>query len=357
MPYTPNAVQFAVNKAKNNMTYRFHLQKYRHGNKGTCPHCGRRRCFVRYVDERGEYIFPDNVGRCDHEVSCGYHYTPREYFRDHDIKPDKAKEDPQYSLPVRTQPPMPISYIDEKIVQASLCQYDKNPLFLFLSHSIGGEATEELFRRYRVGTASKWSGATVFWQTDIGGKVRSGKVMGYNPKDGHRIKEPFPQVCWAHTLLHLKDFNLKQCFFGEHLLAQSNTDVAVVESEKTAIIASHFVPDYIWIATGGKHGCLNPDALKVLKGRRVYLFPDLQAYNDWKDKEPLFVEAGCHVTTSNFLEEHAVEEEKNAGLDIGDFLLVEETKQQILKDILKRNPALQRLIDELDLEIVEIVVE
>lgn len=62
--------------------YRFHLQKYRPGSKTTCPSCGKSRCFVRYIDEQGSISFPGNVGKCDHENSCGYHYTPKEYFND-----------------------------------------------------------------------------------------------------------------------------------------------------------------------------------------------------------------------------------------------------------------------------------
>lgn len=62
--------------------YRFHLQKYLHGSKTTCPNCGKSRCFVKYIDEQGVISFPDNVGKCDHENSCGYHYTPKEYFKD-----------------------------------------------------------------------------------------------------------------------------------------------------------------------------------------------------------------------------------------------------------------------------------
>lgn len=63
--------------------YRFHLQKYSYGSKIGCPNCGKNRCFVRYVDEEDIIQFPDTVGKCDHENSCGYHYTPREYFHDH----------------------------------------------------------------------------------------------------------------------------------------------------------------------------------------------------------------------------------------------------------------------------------
>ena len=62
--------------------YRFHLQKYKLGNRYACPQCGRKRCFARYIDEEGQIVFPDNVGRCDHEQSCGYHYSPSDYFKD-----------------------------------------------------------------------------------------------------------------------------------------------------------------------------------------------------------------------------------------------------------------------------------
>ena len=43
--------------------YRFHLQKYKMGNRYSCPQCGRKRCFARYIDEEGQIVFPDNVGR------------------------------------------------------------------------------------------------------------------------------------------------------------------------------------------------------------------------------------------------------------------------------------------------------
>ena len=54
--------------------YRFHLQKYSLGSKIACPSCERPRCFVKYVDEEGVVSFPNEVGKCDHEISCGYHY-------------------------------------------------------------------------------------------------------------------------------------------------------------------------------------------------------------------------------------------------------------------------------------------
>lgn len=70
--------------------YRFHLEKYHVGSKLSCPVCKMPRCFVRYVDDEGIVDFPNTVGRCDHENSCGYQYTPKDYFHDN---PDQAPKD------------------------------------------------------------------------------------------------------------------------------------------------------------------------------------------------------------------------------------------------------------------------
>jgi len=204
-----------------------------------------------------------------------------------------------------------------------------------------------------VGTVKKWGGAAVYWQVDIEGNVRAGKMMGYNPKDGHRIKEPHPQVSWVHSELKLPDFNLKQCLFGEHLLATSSATIMLVESEKTCLIASHFMPDFLWLATGGKNGCFNEDAMQVLRGRDVILMPDLGAIEKWIDKSKILEPICKSVTISDVLDQMATDEQRKAGLDISDFLLMQETKQMVLARMIERNPALQRLIDDFDLELIE----
>lgn len=87
--------------------YRFHLQKYRPGSKTACPECGRKACFTRYIDETGEISFPGNVGKCDHINSCGYHYTPKEYFRDNPTvkeRLDGHERDGRARSAVRTVP-------------------------------------------------------------------------------------------------------------------------------------------------------------------------------------------------------------------------------------------------------------
>ena len=65
--------------------YKYTLSKYEAGgrNRYTCPRCGQRKCFSRYVDTDTNEPLEYNVGKCDHVNSCGYHYTPSEFFHDH----------------------------------------------------------------------------------------------------------------------------------------------------------------------------------------------------------------------------------------------------------------------------------
>jgi len=87
-------------------------------------------------------------------------------------------------------------------------------------------------------------------------------------------------IDWVHNKLKKsgtlpQDFNLQQCFFGEHLLAlYPDKTVAIVESEKSALIASAVFPDLIWLPAGNLNG-LSIEKCHVLKRRDVMLYPDL----------------------------------------------------------------------------------
>ena len=347
--------------------YRFHLQKYRRGSKTACPECGRKSCFTRYIDEAGEISFPDNVGICDHINSCGYHYTPKEYFRDNPAVKERLSERERSThtptaarltaKPVPEQEPQ-ISFLPSDWVEQSMRRYDINPLYRYFTKVMGKENVDKLFSLYRVGTSRRWGGATVFWQIDRDGNVRAGKIMGYDAVTGHRIKEPFNQVSWVHSVRKLPDFRMKQCLFGEHLLSDNSAvmsakPVAIVESEKTALVAAHFIPDFIWLATGGIHGCFNGEAVQALDGREVILFPDLKATEEWRQRLPMQESFCRRATCSDMLERIATGAQREAGLDIADFLLMEDTPQMILARMIERNPVLQTFIDTFGLELVD----
>lgn len=248
---------------------------------------------------------------------------------------------------------LPVSFVDSELVNQTFGHYHLNSLFKFLATKFGDEV-KRIFRLYNVGTSHQWNGSAVYWYRDIQGNYRTGKVMGYDSANGHRIKKPYNQVTWAHSLLKLPDFNMKLCLFGEHLLANyPNKKVALVEAEKTCLIATHFLPEYVWLATGGIKTGFKSEVTNVLAGREVVLFPDLGGYDDWNKHLPLLQSICQSVTISHYLEDIATDEQREQGLDIGDFLLFEETKREILARMIQRNLALQLLIDKLNLELIE----
>lgn len=301
----------------------YSLQKYRGpSTRHTCPSCGRPRCFTRYVDEDGAELHP-TVGICDHASSCGYHYTPKQFFADH---PDqKPGPDWRYTpIPCHPEPkPKNLCFIPEDIVRRSVrLNYDSD-LITFLRTFLDPVVLEGLICDYRIGVTK--SRAAIFFQIDVQGRCRTGKIMMYNPETGHRIKDPeVPgRVTWVHSMMKKAgqlpaDWELSQCLFGEHLLAlYPGKPVGLVESEKTAVIAAGLMPKYVWLATGGKSG-LN-ERLNVLRGRKVVAWPDVDGFQEWSDK--LGQLSGYDITVSPLLQQVATPEDFAAHIDIADWLI------------------------------------
>jgi len=192
--------------------------------------------------------------------------------------------------------PDPVSFIPVMEFEASLKAFETNNFVKYLIDLFGSEIASKLISRYFIGSTNhsfknktypdyiSETGATIFWQIDKIGKVRTGKIMLYNSTNGKRIKKPFNHVNWVHSILRMQDFQLMQCFFGEHLLKSDPCKpVAIVESEKTAIIASIYLPQFIWLACGSLTN-LNPEKCKVLTGRKIILFPDKGGFDQWTIK-------------------------------------------------------------------------
>jgi hypothetical protein len=290
-----------------------------------CPVCQQKK-FTRYIDtETSDHLHPD-VGRCSRENNCGYHYPPKQYFQDNSISFDKPATFRDRIKPEPIQPKA-ASFIPADLFKASLKGYSANNFVKFLTDKFGADVAGQAISRYFIGSSKHWQGATIFWQIDSKGKIRAGKVMLYNPETGKRIKDSFHSISWLHSVLKLPDFTLQQCFFGEHLLTDKSKTVAIVESEKSAIIATVYYPQFIWLATGGLDG-LSAEKFCALKGRTVVLFPDLSkpsevkatAFEKWSSKAKEF-EAIASIQVSDLLERKASDEERIEGLDLADYLL------------------------------------
>jgi hypothetical protein len=283
--------------------------------KYTCPECNHSKVFTRYlVNSSGEYL-DDNVGRCDRENSCGYHYRPKEFFNDNNIHLNENYLSSSASV---TEPAEP-SFIEAKHFKMSLRKYDNNNFGIFLNSQVP-TAAQDLLARYHVGTSSCWPASTVFWQVDSKNNVRSGKIMQYNRFTGKRVKFPESRINWMHKYLKIKDFNFKQCLFGEHLLNNDkDKTVGVVESEKTALIASAYLPMYTWVATGSV-GNLNKEVCSALSGRKAVVFPDGDSYIKWGQYAKL-LSGIADIKVSDLLENKLTLAEKRLGFDIADYLL------------------------------------
>ena len=299
--------------------YRYTLEPY-NGIKSRykCPNCNKKGQFTRYIDTQTNEHLNDAVGVCNRLIKCGYHYKPKEYLTDNDISFDTTKAIPFVK---RTPPSKPItSFIKVEVMQESINSKNPNLFIDFLSNIWDEEIANYLKEKYNIGTSIYWKGATTFWMQDINGNIRSGKIMLYNPANGKRIKMPFNHINWEHKTRKLENFNLEQCYFGEHLLNEDkNKPIAICESEKTAIICSVYLPEFIWLACGSLNN-LNEAKTRVLKGRNVVLFPDLKCFDLWNDKI-LQLTSLATFRTSSLLEEKATAEEKEQGLDIADYLL------------------------------------
>jgi hypothetical protein len=300
--------------------HKYILEPYKGMNtRYRCPDCQQRdKTFSLYIDtETGEQIHP-SVGRCNRESNCGYHYTPKQYFQYNNISFDTPQPKVYNHRPVTPQP-KPVSFIPVEVFKASLKAHETNHFVQFLINLFGVEVASKLVSRYFIATSKHWNGATVFWQIDIKGKVRTGKIMLYSPTTGKRIKEPFNHINWAHKAIKKPEFELRQCLFGEHLLIDKTKPVAIVESEKTAIIASVYLAQFIWVAVGSLTN-LNTEKCSILKGRTVILFPDLNGFEKWSNKANELSHLAI-FTVSDLLELKATEAEKKQGFDLADYLI------------------------------------
>ena len=242
-------------------SYKWQLRKG--SEKEICPNCGQKR-FVPYVlASDGVTLAGAEFGRCDREQNCGYQRYP---------------DGERYTVaePQKIQPRPRLEYVGDLHVSTDSNLFEWAVCLLGLSDAVLA------WSDYNVGCIG---GRVIWWQIDRDGVVRAGKVMSYRP-DGHRDKSDQWGVTWAHKHPQLKKAfkgeELQQCLFGEHLLTSNpNKPVALVESEKTALAMSRFIPEYVWLATGGSQGIKSNERLAPLVGRNVFLVPDNGQYYSW----------------------------------------------------------------------------
>jgi len=328
--------------------YRYSLDKS--SKKFPCPQCNHK-TFVRYKDDSNGYL-PAHVGRCDRENRCAHHYTPKQYLAEN--KPPKA-----FAATNKIPAEEKVDYISLGLLKRSLQGFERSSFMQYLITLFGKPLAMAVGELYQIGRSKQDGGkAVIFWQADMCANLRSGKIVAYNAQTGKRIKHEAAALATGTGLRNHKGeftaclsvnplvkqasgnkaLNLVQCFFGEHLLGMyPNKAVAIVESEKTAIICSILMPGRVWLATGGANGCKWREyaVYKVLTGRTVTFYPDhgyynrtklITCYDEWMQRVQHIRDTitGC-FTVSDEVElylHHQPREDK----DLADILLVRDAE-------------------------------
>lgn len=267
--------------------YKYTLDKS--SKKFICPKCNKK-TFVLFIEtETGNYL-AETFGRCDREKNCGLFNTPTGEIKN------------TFEV-VHIPKPKP-SYHNHSLVSKSGRNFKENTFVQFLRTIFSDNQVQEVILKYLIGTSKHWSGATVFWQIDNEQNVRHGKIMLINPYTGKRVKnnEGKGFISSVRSVLKLQDFNLSQCLFGLHLINETNSKtIAIVESEKTAVIMSVFKPEYTWLSTGSKGG-LKHEYLRPIKQFNIVAFPDKSEYNDWLNKATQLNGFGYKIVVNDWLE-------------------------------------------------------
>ena len=228
-------------------------------------------------------------------------------------------------------------------------------------------------QQYRIGALK--DGGIIYWYIDQYGRTRDGKLMWYGP-DCHRLKDAQGRgrVSWMGArmrsgkapYLHpdtrqpLLPASWRQCLclFGQHLLPLfPDRPVAIVESEKTAIICSELLADrgYIWLATGGKQQ-LRPESFEPLHGRSVTVFPDTdpsgETFHAWQQvahQAQRFTQRVIRVQDE--LERAATPDQRQRKIDIADLLTEPQIQQFQLDEMRRDHPVLDQLISMFHLQL------
>lgn len=345
--------------------------------KYLCPNCTKK-TFVKYIEtDTGNYL-TDDFGKCDREQNCKYHKAPPKGKKCYLVPilslksiSDKAIKITDANGIINIIPQSQIleqtkndCWITEWFLKNSTIQYASNEAKYFYStvssfvnevkevvqpqqakytfHSLEflnemyfekpqidnlteylklrfsiDEVTNAMQNYFITGTNHFWSNSTAFWQIDDKEKIHACKIMQYDRFSGKRIKEPYNHINWLHKATKEPDFNLNQCLFGLHRINEDyQKTIAIVESEKTAIIMSILLPHYIWIATGSK-GNFKFEILKPIKKRNIVSYPDKGEYNNWLNKATELNAIGFKIAVSDLIEQTDFEN----GYDLADYYL------------------------------------
>lgn len=331
------------------LEHRYILEKG--SKKHICPNCNKR-SFVLYLDKETNEYLPATYGRCDRESKCSYFLNPYLEGYAKAIEEQNKEFNSSYQFKPIERTINPIVYFDFETFKATLNpeRYEQNTFIQNLLERIDFPFNEmavcEVIEAYRLGTVSKGyrAGANTFPFIDINGNVRAIQVKQFDEAnhttgtdflhsiiEKHHTQSETPLPAWLND--YLNQDKRVTCLFGEHLLNKyPSNPVVLVEAPKTAVYGTLYFgkpkqpKDFIWLAVYNKSS-FSFDKLKVLKGRDIFVIPDLSkdgvTFSEWqrKAKEYESLLTNTRFIFSDLLERLATAEQKENGADIADVLI------------------------------------
>jgi hypothetical protein len=276
--------------------------------KHRCPACQRPKEYKRYIDTETGQLLPEQYGFCNRRAKCGYELNP---YTDGYKPVGQSWQQIERHVQRTVSKPLPLSkkvYVPDEILVHLEQNHRANNSFLTGVKNCVPDMPDSLINQaavlYRIGTvkAGYLQNGCCFPFIDSRQRVHSIQVKTFSER-AKTLKTGFIHTLLKDTPKYKDWFNeydkqeLKTgCFFGAHLLKQfPDNPIALVESPKNAIIGTLFFglpnesPDnYLWLATYSI-STLKPDRAKELRGRKVILFPDRGAMNQWQADMNLLV--------------------------------------------------------------------
>lgn len=251
------------------------------GTKYVCPKCGKKTFSKYYYKCNGEMV-GNQYGYCNRGMYCKYKLMPSYNFFENDNDVFKKElygvngyDLSEYGFNVFDEVPEKLTHtIPEQILLDSMDGYKNSNFAKFLITHLDQDAFK-LLEAYYVGLSSADDkAANIFWKIDNNFIVRNGVVSYYSSDYGSRYEEKNIDIIYDPKIRFYTLFN---CFFGAHLInLYPDKEIAIVEDEKTAIVCSHFWPEYNWLATGDLQRLYwrEYEVYNVLRGKNVTLYFD-----------------------------------------------------------------------------------
>ncbi len=334
--------------------------------KFQCPECKEYR-FVRMINENGEF-YPENVGRCDRENSCGYMYHASQWLKENPdanqifeskkvkisekkvingyysfniglydgLKEDAIRYNKKYQswdskytcefsnylINVLHFTP---EYIDEKMSEFKM--YEKIELYYENIH----EVNEILKSRTSV----------IYYYVNTKGDIRAIEQIYYNGfKRSKYVTNRIlnKDYCnWGNYNIDSTEINW--CLFGEHLIKEyTDKPIIITEGVKTAFGMGLFYPEYNWLATGSSNRLIH---LNFDTKHKVHFLPDAGFIKDksyakiWKDKIKKMYGVNFKYDVYEFNDDCSTDEIKE-GCDILDLQIKDPARpKEIVLNLLK----------------------